>query len=88
MPGTLLTNRKIAVTIISIIILMLLFMGGAYLGGLKQKQLMDSVNPQLNPSISELGKLIQKGEPPEVLQHHLEVLISNHEQFGDLFIIN
>ncbi len=88
MPGTLLTNRKISVTIISIIILMLLFMGGAYLGSLKQKQLMDSVNPQLNPSISELGKLIQKGEPPEVLQHHLEVLISNHEQFGDLFIIN
>lgn len=67
---------------------MLLSMGGAYLGGLKQKQLMDSVNPQLNPSISELGKLIQKGETPEVLQHQLKILISNHEQFGDLFIIN
>lgn len=88
MVTKLFTNKRIAIVIICVFILGLISIGCAHVGSMKQLGLMDSVNPQINVSITGLGKLIQKGETPAVLQQQLEKLINSNEQFGDLFVIN
>lgn len=82
------SNRKIAIAIIGVLVLGLISGAGAMAVGMKLLNLIDSVNPEINASVTELGKLIQKGEDPAVLQQQVEILTSSHDQLGDLFIIN
>ncbi len=82
------SNRKIAIALICVLVLGLLSVVGAMAANMKMLNLMDSINPEVNASVTELGQFIQKGEDYAVLQQQLEKVIGSNEQLGDLFIID
>lgn len=82
------SNRKIAQAIVCILVLGLISAAGAKVANISALNLMDSVNPQINASVTSLGKLIQKGEEPAVLQQQVEKLTGSNNQLADLFIID
>jgi len=83
-----LSNRQMGIVIIIVLILGFISGAGAKAGNIKLLSLIDSVNPQLNNSTAGLGKLIEKGENPALLQQQLERVVSNTDEFADLFVID
>ena len=88
MKMKLLSNRQMGIVIIIVLILGFISGAGARVGNIKLLSSIESVNPQLNSSIAGLGKLIEKGENPTLLQQQVEIVVSNNDEFAELMVID
>lgn len=88
MKKRILVNQSIAIAIIVVLMLGSISAVGARLYNDKLNGLIDSATSQLDEPIAGLGKLIEQGENPALLQQQLELAAANADEIEDLLVID
>lgn len=81
-------SRSITITIIIVVMLGSISAVGAKLYNDKLNGLIDSATSQLDESIAAMGKLIEEGQNPALLQQQLESAAGNTDAVADLLVID
>ena len=89
MTKKVLSSKTIGIGLITLILLGFISVIGSMLGGIQFNNIMGAnLNPAIDQSVNEIGKLIQQGERAAVIQQQLDGSVSHNKQLKNLFVIN